>query len=73
MGGEHGTELVIAADGLDNAGLVDFLGDLDGLQGRIGREGRGLDNYAVAGQQRWDNLAEGEDQGEVPAYACGQR
>jgi hypothetical protein len=66
VSGKHGAELVVATDSLDDTGLEHGLCELDGLEGGVRSVGRGLDDDGVTSQQGGDDLAEGEDQGEVP-------
>ena len=62
----HGAELVVATKGLDDTGLEDGLGELNGLEGSVGGERAGLDDDGVTSQQGRDDLAHGEDKREVP-------
>jgi hypothetical protein len=73
VGGKHGAELVITTDSLDDTGLEDRLCELNGLEGGVGSERAGLDDDGVTSQQGRDDLAQGEDQGEVPGVQVSFR
>lgn len=64
--GEHGAELVVAADGLDDTGRENLLSELNGFQGSVRGEGARLHDDGIAGQEGRDDLPHGEDNGEVP-------
>jgi len=66
VGDQSRSEAGITSKSLDNTRWEDLLGKLDKLEGGIGRERRWFDYYAVASKKGWDDLANGEDQGEVP-------
>lgn len=61
-----GTEVVVAANNLENTRRQDLLGELGKLEGGVGCERRRLDDHAVTGHECWCNLARGENEGEVP-------
>jgi len=61
MRGQHGPELVVAAEDLDNAGGEEFLGDFDAFESAVGGEGGGLDDDCAAGDQGRGDFVEGED------------
>lgn len=58
--------MVVAADGLDDAGLVDLLGEFDDFERRVWSEGGGLDDNGIACEEGWDDLADAKDDWEVP-------
>jgi len=66
VSGHHGAELIVATKSLDDTGLEDGLGELNGLEGGVGSERAGLDDDGVTSQQGRDDLAHGEDKREVP-------
>jgi hypothetical protein len=61
-----GTEVIVAADDLEDTRRQNLLCKLDELEGCVGGEGRWLGNDSVTGHQSGRNLAGAEDQGEVP-------
>lgn len=71
MDAHLGANLVVAADGLDEAGGVDFLHEFDDLEDAVGGEGRGLDDHGVTGQESGGDLADAENQGVVPGDDAG--
>ena len=64
--GQHRTKLVVATQSLENAWRQNFLSQLDDLQGRVRRVRRRLYDDAVAGKESRNDLAEGQNDGEVP-------
>jgi hypothetical protein len=66
VGAQLSTELVVAANNLDDTRGEDLLGKLGELERCVGGEGRGLDDDAVSGQDGGSDLADGQNQGEVP-------
>jgi hypothetical protein len=63
--GEHGTELVITAENLNDTGREDGLSKLDCLQRGVGSERRGLDNDGASGKESRGDLAERKDKREL--------
>jgi len=51
---------------LDDAWWEDFLRELDQLERGVGCEGRGLDDDGVSGEDGGGDLANGEEEREVP-------
>ena len=60
------TKLVVTANNLDDTRREDLLSQLDKLQGSVGCEWRGLDDNAVSSHDRRCDLADRQDQREVP-------
>lgn len=64
--GQHWTKFVVTTQGLENAWRQNFLSQLDDLQCRVRRVRRRLHDYAVASKKSRYDLAEGQNDGEVP-------
>ena len=71
MCGDGGAEVGAAVQRLEHARGEDAAGELDPAEDGVGREGRGLDEDAVAGDEGRDDLDGGEDEGEVPGAEGG--
>jgi hypothetical protein len=56
--GEHGTELVVTTEDLNDTRREDGLSQLNCLQGGVRGEGRGLDDDGASGEQSRSDLAE---------------
>jgi hypothetical protein len=63
---EPRTQVIITAQRLHNTGREEVLRELNELQTRVGREGRGLDDDGVTSQHGGRELLDGERDGEVP-------
>lgn len=66
--GEHGAQVVAAAEDLDHAGREDAGSQLAELEATVRREGRGLPDEGVAGQQGGADLADAQQQRPVPRH-----
>ena len=66
MSSEHWAELVVAADSLDDAWLEDILRKLDDLECGVRSVWAWLDDDCVASEKRRSNLAERENNWEIP-------
>jgi len=51
MRGQHGAELVVTAEDLDDARREEFLCDFNAFEGAVGGEGGGLDDDCAAGDE----------------------
>lgn len=68
MLGEHGAQVVTAAQRLQHARREDARRQLDGLQRAVGRVGRRLPHERIARQQRRRDLADAQQQRPVPRH-----
>jgi hypothetical protein len=66
MDNELGSEIGITTERLNNAWREDLLSDFDDLEASIWSKWRGLQNDAVSGHESWNELAERQDNWEIP-------